>query len=740
MKKKPTGFLDIVRQKRAAQNINWSRGPLPPPIELSGYADFSLGTWQVEVKGACLRREHRAFELDEQVLKAIILIHQAGSEGIRRDTLCLHLYGPVRPENHPAKLRRITSFLRRVLGDDGSVRLLNTPNDGYAFEIGQPIEGRSQVPEPDPDAPMRMETRTVRAYLGRGRRRGLAFGAAIGVVIALALVLILLVERREGVLYGQVIKTVVIAHEPGQQLSPSFSPDGSRIVYSWLKLDGSQKLYIRSIETGEAHALTDGPGRDENPVWAPKGGQIAFTRRGADGCAVMLVAATGGGEHRIGDCEFRSAGQMAWSRDGSAITFAHRNSWESPGQIVLTNLADNKVYGVTQPTVGMPGDSQPALSTTGKRLAFVRTRTAGSEDLQVLEFDSGKPVRMTFDFAPINGTAWEQGGHSIVVSSSRRGEDGLWRIRMDGAPAERLVPSTDPQRRPVVTDDGRGLAYEHWRVTTRFVRYSTDTESPGHDFRRGTALERGLSLSNDGHLGVYVSNLGDQDRLYVANMPDGVPRPITKGAYDYIETPRISPDGKTVAFTAVSKGHLDVYLADISGNGSETRVNGDGESHAPAWSHDGKTLYFSSTRQGKRWQLFRQRIDGGPAEQLTAEGGLAGQESTDGQWLYFVRPDRKGLWQRSTAPGGDDQFLTGDLSPNDWRNLLVSGDAVWFISRPAGDPTLVRFVFAKGRTEQGPLVLGLLTDSGIALLPDGKDVVLSAVADTQVDIELATLQ
>ena len=740
MKKKPTGFLEIVRQKRAAQNVNWSRGPLPTPVDLTEVADFTLGTWQVEVQGACLRRAHRVFELDEQVIKAVVLIHQAGSEGIRRDILCLHLFGPVRPENHPAKLRRITSFLRRVLGDDGSVRLLNTPNDGYAFEVGQPIEGRAQVEEMDPDAPMRMETHSVRAYLGRGRRRGLALSAAVAVVIALGLVLILLVERREGVLYGQVVQTALIAHEPGQQLSPSFSPDGSKIVYSWLKPDGSQKLYIRSIENGEMVQLTDGPGRDENPAWAPKGGQIAFTRRGADGCAVMLVAATGGSSRRVGDCEFRSAGQMAWSRDASAVTFAHRNGWESPGQIVLINLSDNKLYGVTQPAVGMPGDSQPALSTTGKRLAFVRTRTAGAEDLQVLEFDSGKPVRMTFDYAPITGTSWEQGGHSIVVASSRRGEDALWRIRMDGAPAERLVPSTDPQRRPAVTDDGRGLAYEHWRVTTQFVRYTTDSESQGQAFRRGTALERGLSLSNDGHLGVYVSNLGDHDRLYVANMPDGVPRPITKGTYDYIETPRISPDGTKVAFAAVNKGHIDVYFADVTGAGSESRISGDGESHAPAWSHDGKALYFSSTRQGKRWQIYRQRIDSGSVEQLTEEGGLAGQESTDGQWLYFVRPDRKGLWQRSTKPGGDDQFLTGELSPLDWRNILVAGDAVWFISRPAGDPTLSRYVFAKGRAEAGPLVLGMLTDSGIALLPGGKEVVLSAVADTQVDIELATLQ
>jgi hypothetical protein len=381
------------------------------------------------------------------------------------------------------------------------------------------------------------------------------------------------------------------------------------------------------------------------------------------------------------------------------------------------------------------------LSTTGKRLAFVRTRTAGAEDLQVLEFDSGKPVRMTFDYAPIIGTASGTGrpfdsGRFCFDAGRRR----VVAYSHDALLAERLVPSTDPQRRPAVTDDGRGLAYEHWRVTTQFVRYTTGSESEGQAFRRGTALERGLSLSNDGHLGVYVSNLGDHDRLTLQICQTAFLGRSRK-AHTITSKPRgISPDGTKVAFAAVNNGHVDVYFVDVSGAASESRISGDGESHAPAWSHDGKDLYFSSTRQGKRWQLYRQRIDSGAVEQLTEEGGLAGQESTDGQWLYFVRPDRKGLWQRSNKPGGDDQFLTGDLSPLDWRNILVAGDAVWFISRPAGDPTLSRYVFAKGRTEAGPLVLGMLTDSGIALLPGGKEVVLSTVADTQVDIELATLQ
>jgi Tol biopolymer transport system component len=737
--KKPD-FLETVRRQRAARNEIWSRGPLPEPVDLTQVDDFDLGTWRVQIAESRIVRDPRVLELDETVLRAVVLIARAGSQGIPRDTLCLHLFGPVRPENHPAKLRRVTSFLRRALGDDGSVRLVNTIGDGYAFETGPAEEGRLQIDEYDHDAPMRIDPPHVAAYLKRKRRRGLALSLAAGVVVALALVLVFLVERREGVLYGHIVKTTVWAHAPGAQLSPSFAPNGQRVVYSWRKPDGTQKLYIRALNAEQPVALTEGSGRDEYPVWSPKGNFIAFTRRGSEGCAVMVVAPEGGEPRRLTDCDFRAAGQLGWVRDGSAVLTAHRSAWDAPSQVLAVTIADGKSSVVTNPTVGMPGDSNPALATNSRRLAFVRTRAVGAEDLQVLDFDSGKPIRMTYDLAPIAGAAWEQGGHSIILASARRGPSSLWRIRMDGLPPERLVSSADPLQHPSMTDDGRALAYEHWHVTSGFRTYGAASADEGRTYRRGIALERSLTLSADGTVTAYISNLGDQDRVYLAAAPDGVPRPISQGRYDSIESVRLSPDGRRLAFTGVVKGHLDVYLIDLAAGSPEVRLAGDGESRAPSFSHDSKAIYFASTRNEKHWQIFRQSVDQNTAVQLTNEGGMAAEESADGQWLYFVRADRKGLWQRSSAPGGDDLFLVGDLSPLDWQNLAVGRDAVWFVTRPAGDPVLARYVFAKGRVEAGALVPGLLNDSGLTLLPSGQQVVVAELIEAQVDIDIATLQ
>jgi len=735
--KKPRSYLELGKRKRLGRPDR-PRGPIPPTPDPATTDDLDLGTWRVQPSALQLVRADRIVSLDVQAMTALLIIAQAAAEGINRDVLTLMLFGPAGSETHPAKLRRVLSLLRRVCTDDGSVRLENTPGDGYAFVTGEP-QRDGPAPSSEDSTPLMVQPKAVQSWLRRGRRRGLAIGIALGVVVVLSISLVLMIDRRQGVLYGQVVKVVPLAAEPGQATSPSFSQDGRRIVYAWRKPDGTQKLYVRSVTGGDAHALTSGSGTDANPVWSPTGGLVGFQRRSTDGCAVMVVPADGGEARTVGDCNFGAAGPMTWLRDGTALTFMHRGAWSMPGQIVSVNVHDGRMIGITNPTSGMPGDSQPSLASTGRRLAFVRTRAVGAEDVQLLELGGTAPERVTHDLAPIAGTAWEPAGRAIVYASARRGQDALYRARMDGAPTVRLVGGVDPIRHPALTTDGRFLAYEHWHLTTSFLGVGASADDVATNYRTGVALERGLTLSADGRRLAYVSNLGGHDAVYVADAPAGLPKPVTRKTYDSIETPRWAPDGRSIAYTAVTNGHWAVYQLDLTG-GEERPIATEGENRAPAYSHDGRFIYFGSTRNAGHWQIFRQSLTDGAAVQLTTEGGLAAYESPDGDLLYFVRADRRGLWRRPSSPGGDDLLIAPDLVPLDWRNVTVAADAIWYVSRPAGDAVLSRYVFARGRSEPGAVIPGLLVDSGLALLADGKHVALSATAEAQVDIELATLE
>jgi dipeptidyl aminopeptidase/acylaminoacyl peptidase len=73
-------------------------------------------------------------------------------------------------------------------------------------------------------------------------------------------------------------------------------------------------------------------------------------------------------------------------------------------------------------------------------------------------------------------------------------------------------------------------------------------------------------------------------------------------AMQRIADPRVSPDGKLVAFTVsvtdldANKRRNDIYLADVAGTWVRRLTQHEGSDTSPRWAPDGKTIYFLSTR------------------------------------------------------------------------------------------------------------------------------------------------
>jgi dipeptidyl aminopeptidase/acylaminoacyl peptidase len=91
---------------------------------------------------------------------------------------------------------------------------------------------------------------------------------------------------------------------------------------------------------------------------------------------------------------------------------------------------------------------------------------------------------------------------------------------------------------------------------------------------------------------------------------------------DRVGSPVLSPDGKTVAFTvretdyAANKGVTGIWTVPLAG-GSPVRITDEAMSvSAPAWSADGKSLYFTAAKDGVG-QLWRVAAGGGTAAPAT---------------------------------------------------------------------------------------------------------------------------
>jgi Tol biopolymer transport system component len=97
-----------------------------------------------------------------------------------------------------------------------------------------------------------------------------------------------------------------------------------------------------------------------------------------------------------------------------------------------------------------------------------------------------------------------------------------------------------------------------------------------------------------------------------------------------------SPDGKTIAFTSIRDGHVDVYTIPTAG-GAAKKLTDTGLNDGAEFSGDGQFLYFNSNRSGSM-QIWRMRPDGSGQEQVIHDDtdDWYPHISPDGQWMVFM--------------------------------------------------------------------------------------------------------
>ena len=197
------------------------------------------------------------------------------------------------------------------------------------------------------------------------------------------------------------------------------------------------------------------------------------------------------------------------------------------------------------------------------------------------------------------------------------------------------------------------------------------------------------SVSETGSL-VYVPGAvsGDARQLDLALIdPDkGSAEPLKLPAGQY-GTPRVSPDGRHVAFTVDDGKEQMVSIYDLSGTTSMRRLTFGGKNRYPVWSADSSRVAFASDREGD-WAIYWQRADGtGTAERLTKpEPGtshIANAWSPDGKWLLYsvTKGSDVSLWTLSIQDKKAAAF--GGVQSNSLTNAVISPDGRWVVYQSA---------------------------------------------------------
>jgi Tol biopolymer transport system component len=122
-------------------------------------------------------------------------------------------------------------------------------------------------------------------------------------------------------------------------------------------------------------------------------------------------------------------------------------------------------------------------------------------------------------------------------------------------------------------------------------------------------------------------------------------------------------------------------------------------------------------------QIWKVPAAGGPAVQVTKQGGFEGFESPDGKYLCYLKGRGiPGIWRIPTE-GGEEVLVTDHHRAGFWRYWRVADQGIYFATAATpARPLLELFNSATGQvSEVARLVIAPDRDTpGLAVSPDGR--------------------
>jgi Tol biopolymer transport system component len=363
--------------------------------------------------------------------------------------------------------------------------------------------------------------------------------------------------------------------------SPSLSPDGNHVVFSWNgpKQDNTD-LYIQQIGAGAPRRLTTHPNGDYHPAWSPDGRAIAFLRSGLAGgtSEVRVIAAQEGVERKLVDITaslpFGGLVSLAWCPDSTCVFVTDSTGAGRSDALFAVSLDGGEKRQVTYPD-GLVADVDPAVSPDGRSLIFRRLSAPHSGAFYRLAVDGramprGEPVRLTSSLS-FGTSTWTRDSREIVFSARHA----LWRLdaQKGGTPARLPFVGQDGQS-PVIARDRDGkqrLVYIRsvadsnvWRLNTSAPGVPASTApvqavtSTRHEFTPG--------LSPDGRRLAFWSNRSGEPQIWTAAIDGSQGRQLTSMTFrSGAAWPRWSPDGRLIAFQGDPQGRPDVLMVPAEG-------------------------------------------------------------------------------------------------------------------------------------------------------------------------------
>jgi Tol biopolymer transport system component/predicted Ser/Thr protein kinase len=540
-------------------------------------------------------------------------------------------------------------------------------------------------------------------------------------------------------------EVVPLTSYAGSERSPSFSPDGNQVAFSWNgEKEDNTDIYVKLIGSPTPLRLTTDPADDVRPVFSPDGRSIGFFRLSKERSVFIVIPSIGGPERIVADLP-ANVRSFAWLPDGK---------WVVTDGLALLSTESGETRSLTSPPTKLSFATQttrdpvlrsgfdPAVSPDGRTVAFSRS-SGGSWEIYLLDLDEdlkpkGEPRQLTFLKRNSNSPTWTPNGREIIFTSGLLFSPGLWRVSTSGSgEAEQLQFTGGGASQPAISRSGNRLAYQRelfdpniWRLLLSGSGVATN---PPARFIASTRWDLSPQYSPDGKQIAFDSNRSGAYGIWLSNAEGSNVMELFSRAGASCGSPRWSPDGQRVAFDSTAEGSFDIYVMRASG-GKPSRLTTDSATDmVPSWSRDGNWVYFSSDRSG-RAEVWKAPGGGGEAIQVTRNGGWGAFESPDGKFVYYTKQDpSSALWKMPLSGGEESQVLPSVP----WRAFSLVNEGIYFIPKPGADgKQSIQFLnFATGKVKTVVPIPGQ-SYYGFNVSPDGGSILYTQIDERSRDLML----
>jgi Tol biopolymer transport system component len=224
---------------------------------------------------------------------------------------------------------------------------------------------------------------------------------------------------------------------------------------------------------------------------------------------------------------------------------------------VSSHLVAVDRQGAERPVIQKPGlYSWPRVSPDGKRIAVEIGVGTGVFDVWLFDIASQAQSRLTNNFSGVRPFGWSADGTRVGYLAVEGGGTGQVKRRVAWVPWDLSTPAE-----PI-----------------------TGVLSPAN-------VEDASVGPSHGFVAMRLKGYTQPGDIVIASLDSvSVMRSFAATAADE-ETPRLSPDGRFLAYASDETGGYEVYVRPVSGQGGRVQISAGGGSE-PVWTRDGRGLYY----------------------------------------------------------------------------------------------------------------------------------------------------